>query len=58
MIENPEIAWFIIFAFCAAGASYTSYMRGVVVGAEQTIDILEASQIIQVNENGEIEPYK
>jgi len=58
MIENPDIIRFIIFAFCVAGATYTAYMRGVVTGAENTILILEESEIIKVNENGDIVPYK
>ena len=55
---DASIIHFIIFAFCTAGASYTAYTRGVTVGAEATLDILEAQQVIKVNEDGEIEPYK
>jgi len=58
MMIDASIVHFIIFALCTAGASYTAYTRGVTVGAEATLDILEAQQVIKVNENGEIEPYK
>ena len=55
---DAEYVHFIIFAFCVLGASYTAYTRGVVVGAEATLDILEAQKVIKVNEDGDIEPYK
>jgi hypothetical protein len=46
----------LIFAFCMAGASYTSYKIGVREGAAKMLDRLEEINIINIDDEGRISP--
>ena len=48
----------IILIVCILGSTVSSYLRGLSVGAETCLTILENQKIICVDEDGEITPYK
>tara|TARA_B100001093_G_scaffold519544_1_gene609048 strand:+ start:717 stop:881 length:165 start_codon:yes stop_codon:yes gene_type:complete len=53
-----EFTTFTILVICVAGASWTSYRKGLMNGSEATLEILEEKKLIRVREDGDIEPYK
>lgn len=48
----------IILIVCILGSTITSYLRGLSIGAEACLTILQDQKIISVDEDGEITPYK
>ena len=48
--------YFIVFAICMAGASWTAYHQGVRQGTETMLEILHEQKIIAFDEQGNIKP--
>lgn len=48
--------YFLIFAICMAGATWTAYNQGVRQGTETMLEILHEQKIIRFDDKGNIRP--
>ena len=48
--------YFIVFAICMGGASWTAYNQGIRQGTETMLEILHEQKIIRFDDKGNIRP--
>jgi hypothetical protein len=52
------ITLYIVLTICVIGAGWTSYREGVRQGIESTLTALEYNQVIEITDNGDINPFR